>query len=131
MQTADLVEAVACLALRARLKECRKVACTVSCDATSLLAGRINSVKVTGEGWASPGNLTARILECTVSGRRPPPCSPHTLPDQAAACRPPHAPRTAANVQLPSLPLPLPLPLPPPTSPPSPPLCIHRWARSC
>eukprot|EP00882_Tetradesmus_deserticola_P011787 GHRQ01012473.1.p1 GENE.GHRQ01012473.1~~GHRQ01012473.1.p1 ORF type:complete len:218 (+),score=58.84 GHRQ01012473.1:180-833(+) len=32
----------------------------------SLLAGRINAVKIHGEGWRSPLNLTAQVLEATV-----------------------------------------------------------------
>ncbi|KAF8054989.1 Serp2 [Scenedesmus sp. PABB004] len=64
--TADILENVASLALRARLKECRSVKTSVSCDAWSLLAGRVNGVKIVGEGWRSPLNLTAQLLEATV-----------------------------------------------------------------
>lgn len=54
------------LALRARLKEARLVRADISCDAFSLLAGRVNSVTIKGEGWRSPLNLTAQSLEATV-----------------------------------------------------------------
>jgi len=50
-QSADVVETVAALALRARLKECRACKVSVACDTLSLLAGRISGVKITGEGW--------------------------------------------------------------------------------
>uniref|UniRef100_A0A383VV08 Uncharacterized protein n=1 Tax=Tetradesmus obliquus TaxID=3088 RepID=A0A383VV08_TETOB len=64
--TADILENVTCLALRARLKECRAVKTSISCDTWSLLAGRVNGVKIHGEGWRSPLNLTAQVLEATV-----------------------------------------------------------------
>ncbi|GBF93742.1 hypothetical protein Rsub_06074 [Raphidocelis subcapitata] len=64
--TATLLERVTSLALRARLKEARSVAADISCDAFSLLAGRVNSVAIRGEGWRSPLNLTAQLLEATV-----------------------------------------------------------------
>ncbi len=63
LQSAGVLEAVASLALRLRLKECRGVRTEVSCDAFSLMAGRINSVRIVGEGWRSPLNLTAQLLE--------------------------------------------------------------------
>lgn len=62
-QTADVVEAVAAMALKARLKEYRSVKAQVFCDAWSLMAGRVNGVKIMGEGWTSPLNLTAQVLE--------------------------------------------------------------------
>lgn len=62
-QSADMVEAVASFALRSRLKDCRSVKCKVSCDTFGLLSGRISSAKVLGEGWRSPLNLTAQVLE--------------------------------------------------------------------
>lgn len=65
LQTADILENVTCLALRARLKECRAVETSISCDTWSLLAGRVNDVKIHGEGWRSPLNLTAQVLEVT------------------------------------------------------------------
>jgi hypothetical protein len=39
------------------------VTASVSCDTWSLLSGRVNGAKVYGEGWRSPLDLTARILE--------------------------------------------------------------------
>jgi hypothetical protein len=65
-QTADLLESVTCLALRSRLRECGGVTASICCDAWSLLQGRVNGVRLTGEGWRSPLNLTARHLEATV-----------------------------------------------------------------
>lgn len=65
-QTASLLEAVASAALRARLRESRSVTAAISADTWSLLQGRVNGVRVTGEGWASPLNLTARRLDATV-----------------------------------------------------------------
>lgn len=64
--TATLLEQVTQLALRARLKEARSVTADISCDAFSLMAGRVNSVTIKGEGWRSPLDLTAQTLECTV-----------------------------------------------------------------
>ncbi|KAI8477026.1 MAG: hypothetical protein J3K34DRAFT_515998 [Monoraphidium minutum] len=64
--TATLLEHVTQMALRARLKESRSVHAEISCDAFSLMAGRVNSVTVRGEGWRSPLNLTAQLLEATV-----------------------------------------------------------------
>lgn len=64
--TADLLESVTCLALRSRLRECGGVTASICCDAWSLLQGRVNGVRLTGEGWRSPLNLTARHLEATV-----------------------------------------------------------------
>lgn len=64
--TATLLEQVTSLALRARLKEARAVSTEISCDAMSLLAGRVNSVTIKGEGWRSPLDLTAQLLECSV-----------------------------------------------------------------
>ena len=55
-------------ALRARLREARSVTAEISCDAMSLLGGRVNSVTVRGEGWRSPLNLTAQQLEVCVGG---------------------------------------------------------------
>ncbi|KAF6252233.1 hypothetical protein COO60DRAFT_546283 [Scenedesmus sp. NREL 46B-D3] len=43
---------------------CRQT--SISCDTWSLLAGRVNDVKIHGEGWRSPLNLTAQVLEATV-----------------------------------------------------------------
>lgn len=62
-QTADVLENVAAFALKARLKECRLVKASVSCDTWSLLSGRVNGARILGEGWRSPLNLTARRLE--------------------------------------------------------------------
>jgi hypothetical protein len=39
------------------------VTADISCDAFSLLAGRVNSVTIKGEGWRSPLDLTAQLLE--------------------------------------------------------------------
>lgn len=63
LQTADVLERVAAFALKTRLKESRLVKASVSCDTWSLLSGRVNGAKIYGEGWRSPLNLTARILE--------------------------------------------------------------------
>eukprot|EP00775_Hariotina_reticulata_P012375 gene12375-12509_t len=63
---ADILENVANIALRSRLKECRSVATSVACDTWSLLAGRVKGVKLRGEGWRSPKNLTAQLLEATL-----------------------------------------------------------------
>jgi hypothetical protein len=68
-QTATLLEQVTSFALRARLKECRAVHAEISCDAFSLLAGRVNSVTIRGEGWRSPLDLTAQLLEVRAGGR--------------------------------------------------------------
>jgi len=62
-QTADILESVAVFALKARLREQRVVKASVSCDAWSLLSGRVNGAKIYGEGWRSPLNLTAQTLE--------------------------------------------------------------------
>lgn len=64
--TATLLEQVTAFSLRARLKEARSVHAEISCDAWSLMAGRVNSVTIKGEGWRSPLDLTAQLLECTV-----------------------------------------------------------------
>jgi hypothetical protein len=45
------------------------VTASVSCDTWSLLSGRVNGAKVYGEGWRSPLDLTARILEVGTGGR--------------------------------------------------------------
>ena len=63
LQSADLLESVTSMALRARLKECGDVKVSVSCDIGTLMSGRINSVKLHGQGWRSPLNLTAQVLE--------------------------------------------------------------------
>lgn len=68
VQTADVLEGVASIALKTRLKECRVVKASVSCDAWSLLSGRVNGAKIYGEGWRSPLNLTAQILEVCARG---------------------------------------------------------------
>lgn len=44
------------------------VKASVSCDAWSLLSGRVNGAKIYGEGWRSPLNLTAQILEVCARG---------------------------------------------------------------
>jgi hypothetical protein len=75
VQTADILENVTCLALRARLKECRGVKTSISCDMWSLLAGRVNGVKIHGEGWRSPLNLTAQVLEVSWEPRCSAQCS--------------------------------------------------------
>ncbi|KIY99162.1 Protein YIPF6 [Monoraphidium neglectum] len=64
--TATLLEQITQYALRARLREARSVTAEISCDAFSLLAGRVNSVTIKGEGWRSPLDLTAQTLEATV-----------------------------------------------------------------
>lgn len=64
--TADILESVAVFALKARLREQRVVKASVSCDAWSLLSGRVNGAKIYGEGWRSPLNLTAQTLEASV-----------------------------------------------------------------
>lgn len=58
-----MLENVASLAFKARLKECRRADVFMSCDWRTLMEGRINSVKVVGEGWRSPLDLTAQVLE--------------------------------------------------------------------
>jgi hypothetical protein len=63
LQTADVLENVAALALKTRLKESRAVQASVSCDTWSLLSGRVHGAKIYGEGWRSPLNLTAQVLE--------------------------------------------------------------------
>lgn len=70
-KTATLLEQVTQMALRARLKEARSVTADISCDAFSLLAGRVNSVTIKGEGWRSPLDLTAQTLEVGVTGAAP------------------------------------------------------------
>lgn len=50
LQTADILEQVTCLALKARFKEANGVAASISCDAWSLLAGRVNGVKIRAQG---------------------------------------------------------------------------------
>lgn len=62
-QSASVLENVASLAFKARLKECRRADVFMSCDWRTLMEGRINSVKVVGEGWRSPLDLTAQVLE--------------------------------------------------------------------
>ena len=72
LQSADVLENVAAFALKTRLKESRLVKASVSCDTWSLLSGRVNGAKIYGEGWRSPLNLTAQILEvgaCDGRGR--------------------------------------------------------------
>jgi hypothetical protein len=71
-QTTRLLENVASLALRTRLKEARVVTASVSADTWSLLAGRVAGARISGEGWRSPLNLTARTIEVrslAVTGR--------------------------------------------------------------
>jgi hypothetical protein len=68
--TTGLLESVVTLALRARLRESRGVECSISADVFSLLAGHVYGARVSGEGWRSPLNLTARTIEVRVALQR-------------------------------------------------------------
>ncbi|KAJ9508642.1 hypothetical protein QJQ45_027925 [Haematococcus lacustris] len=63
---ADIVETVASLALRSRLRACDSIRFHVNANSLGLLQGRVQAVTMVGTGWQSPAGLSARLLQAQV-----------------------------------------------------------------
>jgi|LauGreDrversion4_1035100.scaffolds.fasta_scaffold823675_1 hypothetical protein len=62
-QATSVVENLAALILRSRLKEAEKVEVDVDSDGLALLQGKLRSASVRGRDWESPARLTAREIQ--------------------------------------------------------------------
>jgi hypothetical protein len=56
-----MVESVAAMALRARLRACDEVRFNVGCTLPDLIAGQVHCVEMIGRGFHSPQGLKARL----------------------------------------------------------------------
>lgn len=70
LQTASLLETVATVALKSRLKSHATVSAAVQCNTFSLLRGRVDAAAILGRRWASPLSLTAEVMEVRQHHRR-------------------------------------------------------------